>query len=281
MAVNKDPFCHCLVGNDPDMFLGLVQAGATQAIKVGEICVYNKTSGYWVPASAVADGTLYPIAISAEEQKATGRGELTGARYIKFYSCSPNDVFEFELAAARSLAIGDKFTLTASNSQKLTYTAGDFAVAVNVDFGHYPQEEDTTIRNQSYARVTFNEACSYFGLTKSLVMSSGRKVISLAASTTLKENQMYNSLIIVTAAATITLPPVAPGMDIIVVSEGANAVSVDPDDADLIRLTGAQLDDGDKLTSNSAAGDAVQLITESAAGFTAFIIEGAWTDGGA
>jgi len=278
MAVNKFQFCHTKSVNGPDMFLGLVQAGATQAIKAGELCVFNETTNYWVPVDAVADAYSYSLALSAEEQKSTGRGELTGSRYMKFYSLSPDDVFEFELAAAQSLVIGDPFTLTASDSQKLTAGAGALAVAINVGDDHYPQEEDTTIRNQSYARVTFNPACTWWGFRKSQIVRPGRKVISTGTATLL-ENQMYNTLIIITSAATITLPAVKPGMDVIFLSDNAEASNVDPNSADQIRLKGALLTAGNKLTNNSAAGDSVQLITESADGFCATILYGNWTDG--
>ncbi|MFH1488503.1 MAG: hypothetical protein ABII06_06330, partial [Pseudomonadota bacterium] len=143
MTQNRDPFVYRIGGGKPVTFLGLVQAGSTQAIKKGEICTWDETTGYFVPVDAVADHR-YPLAIAAEEQKASGRGELTASRYILFYALDPRDIFEFELAAAQALAIGDPFTLTASDSQKLTAAAGAFAVAINVDCGHYPHEEDTT-----------------------------------------------------------------------------------------------------------------------------------------
>ena len=279
-AVNKDPFCYSRSKDGkPLVFKGLVQAGSTQAIKVGEICTWNETTGYFVPVDAVADHR-YMLAISKEEQKASGRAELTSARYIDFYALHPDDVFEFPLAAAQSLALGDPFTLTASDSQKLTAGAGAFAVAINVDDNHYPQEEDTTIRNQSYARVSFNPGVTWWGFRMSQVTRPGWRIISTAADITLLESDMYRTIVLVTAAKTVTLPAVKPGMDIIVQSTGANAVNVDPNASDKIRLEGALLDNGDKLTSNSAAKDAVRLITEGADGFIAFVVAGAWTDGG-
>lgn len=280
MAVNKDPFLYSKNKyGQPTTFLGLVQAGSDQEIKVGEICTWDETTGYFVPADAVADHR-YMLAIAKEEQKSSGRAELVNSRYIEFYALDPNDVFEFEIDAARSLAIGDPFTLTASDSQKLTYGAGAFAVAIQVGFGHYPQEEDTTIANQSYAQVSFNPACTWWGFRMSQLVRGGRRVISTGDNLTLKESDCYNTLVLVTAAKTITVPAVKPGMDFIVMSTGANAVNVDPDDSDKIRLLGAQLDNGDKLTSGSSAGDAVQLITESADGFCAFLLNGStWSDG--
>lgn len=277
-AVNKPAFRYSKSKDgNADTFKGLVQAGADQAIKVGELCYWNGT--YWTPVTAVAH-SRYMLAISNEEQKATGRAELTAIRYIDFYSLHPDDVFEFAIDAARALALGDTFTLTASDSQKLTYGAGDYAVAMNVSCSHYPQEEDTTIRNQSVAFVTFNPQNTFWGLKRSLDIRKGRRVISTAVDLVLKETECYGgTLILVTAAKTVTLPPVKPGMDLMVMSTGGNAVHVDPDDADLIRLEGAQLHDGDKLSSGSAAGDCVRLFAEDANGWCSIVEDGTWTDG--
>lgn len=277
-AVNKDPFVYSRnKDGKPVMFKGLVQAGSTQAIKRGELCTWNETTGYFKPVDAVADHR-YWLAIAAEEQKASGRHELVAARYMDFYALHPDDIFEFELATAAAIAYGDPYTLTASNSQKLTAAAGAFAVAVVVGDGHYPQEEDTTIRNQSYGLFSFNPAVTWWGNRMSQEVRTGRKVISIAATATILESDMYNSLILITGATTITLPAVKPGMDAIFINADGDDQSIDPNASDKIRLLGALLDDGDKL-SNSTIGHTVQLITESADGFCALVLDGTWTDG--
>lgn len=277
MAVNKDPFRYSLSKDGkPEKFKGLVQAGSTQAIKVGEICAWDETSGYWAPIDAVADHR-YKLAISAEEQKSSGRAELTAIRYIDFYSLHPNDVFEFELAAARSLAVGDCFTLTASDSQKLTYSAAAFPVARNVGRGHYPQEEDTTIRNQSYALVVFNEAVSYHGWKMSFGARLGRRFISTAVDLTLTDGECYNTHILVTAAKIITLPSIESGMDVIIEGTGANAVVVSPNASDAIRLAGASLGADTDATSGGGAGDRLHLVAEAANLWNALIEDGTWS----
>jgi len=276
-AVNNDPFVYSKSKDgQPDVFLGLVQAGSTQAIKVGEICTWDETAGYFVPVDAVAD-FRYPLAIAKEEQKASGRGELTAIRYIEFYSLNPDDVFEFALDAALSLTIGAPFTLTASDSQKLTAAAGAFAVAINVDDGHYPQEEDTTIRDQSYARVTFNPAVSYFGLKRSQAARTGRRFIAVTSNETIKESDMYNSLILITGTTTIILPAVKPGMDAIFINGDGADQNIDPNSSDKIRLDGALLDNGDKI-AQSTIGYSCQLLTESVDGFVCLSVVGQWTD---
>jgi len=275
-AVNNDPFVYSKSKNGkPEVFRGLVQAGATQTIKVGEICSWDETTGYFTPIDAVAD-FRYPLAISKEEQKASGRAELTAARYIEFYSLHPDDVFEFDLAAAQSLAIGDPFTLTASDSQKLTAAAGAFAVAINIHDGHYPQEEDTTIRNRSSALVTFNPAVSWHGFRMSQVNRSGRRVMTVSTSSTLLEADMYNNLVLLTGDITVALPAVKPGMDVKFVNINGGTQVINPDDADKIRLLGALLDNGDALTQTTV-GFMCHLITESADGFICFNFD-TWAD---
>ncbi len=277
MPTNKDPFRYSTSKDGkPDIFLGLVQAGSTQAIKVGEICNWDETSDYFVPINAVAD-FRYPLVIAKEEQKATGRAELTAIRYIEFYSLHPNDVFEFELAAARTLALGDPFTLTASNSQKLTYGAGAFAVAISVDFGNYPQEEDTTIRSQSFARVRFNPTASYHGFRLSQQIRGGRRVIAIGSTGSLKESDMYNTLILASGTTVISLPPVKPGMDAIFQNTDAATIGINPDDADKIRMDGNLLDNGDSITFTEQ-GDICHILTESADGFVALNTRGIMTD---
>jgi len=203
MAENKDPFVRSLSSDGkPHVFRGIVQAGSTQAIKRGEICCFNKTAGYWEPVALEAD-FIYALAIAREEQKAAD-----GSRYIEFYSLHPNDQFEFELDAARSLALGDRFVLTASYSQVLTYSAVKCPVARCVDDGHYPQEEDTTIRNRSYAVVSFMPYVSAWGLLISGEGLGHKKVVETASALTLYPEM--DGLVIINTGASGALVHVLP-----------------------------------------------------------------------
>ena len=279
-AVNKDPFVYSRSKDGkPDVFLGLVQAGSDKAIKVGEICTWNETTGYFIPVNAVAD-FRYPLAIAKEEQKATGRAELTAIRYIEFYSLNPEDVFEFPLAAAQTLALGDPFTLTASDSQKLTAGAGAFAVAISVDYGNYPQEEDTTIRSQSYARVTFNPAVSYWGFRLSQSARTGRRVVAVASTSEILEADMYNTIIYITGGTVVTIPAVKPGMDAIFINGDGGTQEIDPADDDQIMVEGAFITAGNSITQTTV-GFWCNLITYSADGFISLCgAAGQWTDKG-
>jgi hypothetical protein len=86
-------------------------------------------------------------------------------------------------------------------------------------------------------------------------------------------------VIYVTGAATITLPAIASGMSVTIITIGAVAVSVDPNASDKIVLDGTALDDGDKITNTSTAGDIAILTYYSADGW--YAATNSWTDGGA
>ena len=203
MATNLYPFSHNLDGADkPLIIMGLVQAGATQAIKQGELCVYNETASNWVPVDAVAD-YKYSLAFAAEEQKATGL-----ARYMQFYAIREHDVWEMALATARSCVYGDALSLTASDSQKLTYDADGFPVATYIGRGNYP-EVGTTIGSLSYAQVIFNPEVSY--LYRWIKLGKVQRDFDLTAATTLTaehnggiiHNKSASGSVTITAPATI------------------------------------------------------------------------------
>lgn len=259
MPVNKSPFVRSRNKDGKEsVFRGPVQAGATQAIKRGELCVFNKTSGQWVPVSAVAD-SVYALAMAREEQKAADL-----ARYIEFYSLHPADEFEMEIDAARALALGDTFLLTASNSQKLTYSATGFPVARCVDDGHYP-EVGTTIRNRSYAVVSFNTLCSAWGL---LISGEGLgkdgKLVARTADLTLTK-EMDGTLFTNTGASgavTLTLPQSCPaGTRFRVLATVAQDFGFDPGAAGGIYVEGAQQTDDKKVTVD-AIGDALEVVAD-------------------
>ena len=101
---------------------------------------------------------------------------------------------------------------------------------------------------------------------------------SYASNQTLTAAECNGYVIYVTGAATITLPAIASGMSVTVITIGAVAVSVDPNAVDKIWLDGTALDDGDKITNGSAAGDIAVLTYYSADGWHA--ATNGWTDGG-
>tara|TARA_R110000824_G_scaffold392073_1_gene590230 strand:- start:67 stop:273 length:207 start_codon:yes stop_codon:yes gene_type:complete len=68
-------------------------------------------------------------------------------------------------------------------------------------------------------------------------------------------------------------------MSVTIYTVGAVAVSVDPDDGDLLMLDGVALDDGDKATNTSTTGDSIKLFYYDSTGW--YAESDSWTDGGA
>lgn len=93
---------------------------------------------------------------------------------------------------------------------------------------------------------------------------------------TTSAQELWGGTIFVTGAATITIPAVVAGQSFTVITEGAVAVSVDPNAADLIVLDGTALADGDKITNLSTAGDMAVFVARDATGWSAQT--NGWTD---
>lgn len=252
-AVNLYPWVKNLDGCEkPLIFKGKVQAGSTAAIKRGEICTYDETSGYFIPANAVAD-YVYSLAIANEEQKSDGL-----ARYMEFIALRPSDVFEFVLDASAQLALGDGLTLTASDSQKLTKDVDGFAVAFSVDDTNYP-EVGTTLTYLTYAQVCFNPEFSYW--EKRVKKAGIKKYIDFTTSFTPKIEHC-GAVVTSTGGGTITAPegtvPVGWYIDVVCVAAAAITFDPKPDTASLI-IKGAVHTAG-KYASITDEGDFMRVL---------------------
>lgn len=147
----------------PLLVPGKFQAGATQAVKRGELL--ELSSGNFIPLDA--DQAMSAIiAIAHVEVKS---GDLAG--YHPIIVPRPGDVFEFELAAAGSSAIGT--AVYWSSSEKVTITAGTNILGHIYGWDHYPypqghQADDasfdrgTTIRSHTRAHITIKASVSYY-----------------------------------------------------------------------------------------------------------------------
>jgi len=256
MAVNKSPWLKNLSGAiKPLLFPGKVQAGATAAIKRGEICTFNETSGYFTPADAVAD-RCYALAIANEEQKAADL-----ERYMEFIALRPDDVFEFILDASAQVALGDALELTASDSQKLTRDVDGDGVAFVVGIDNYP-ESGTTMLYRSYAQVVFNPAYSYWCQT---VLKTGlKKVMAKTAAYTLTPedlgavvtNKGASGSVTITAPSAIV--PVGWWFDMAVMADQAFVFDPKPDTASCYVKGAAQT--AGKYVSVTDIGDFVRWV---------------------
>ena len=100
-----------------------------------------------------------------------------------------------------------------------------------------------------------------------------------ASAQTLTAEECNGYVIYVTGAAVITLPARFAGMSVTIVTIGAVAVSVKPNASDKLWLDGTALDDADKCTNLSTAGDICVITDYSADG--CYASTNAWTDTGA
>jgi len=122
-----------------------------------------------------------------------------------------------------------------------------------------------------------------YNITGAGVISGGLDVIDVGENTALTDAQCLGTLVLVSGAYTVTLPAVsgvAEGANVTIYSTGANLIKVDLDDNDRFVLDGTALTDAHMLDSESAAGDYVTVVKDSAAGWTVIGRSGAWTDGG-
>ncbi len=185
-ATNLYPWVRNLDGaTDPLVILGKVQAGATQAIKQGELVTWNETSGYFEPIDAAAD-IKYNLAFAGEE---VSKLNTPQAGYRHIIVPRPADVFEIELAAAAAIEVGHNYEPTGTNSQTATLDADGDPVFNAVGQANYPGREKyagTTIQSASHGLFTVNIAYSYY---RQLVPPQGMflKVLTVTAALTLKE----------------------------------------------------------------------------------------------
>jgi len=166
MATNKTRWLRNLDGaSEPLTMLHLFQAGATQAIKAGEILeLTGDTNTAWVPIDSdfAMNGN---IAVAAEEIKAGDR-----AGYYNIIVPRPGDVFEFPLATAAATAIGT--ALYFSDSETVT-NSGTNALGYAVGTSHYPLKQGhladdaggdagTTIKSYAYVEMVFALTASFY-----------------------------------------------------------------------------------------------------------------------
>lgn len=117
------------------------------------------------------------------------------------------------------------------------------------------------------------------GVGKVVKSEDAVNVNFITGNETLPRNEMFGYVHYVTSAATVTLPAVEAGMNAVFHTIGAIAVSIDPNASDLIYLDGTALDDGDKITNASTAGDTASIAYYDATGW--YASTNGWTDGGA
>lgn len=146
MAVSsKYTFVKNQKGGKPYRVLLPTQAGATQAIKRGEIC--KLSAGNMVPLAA--DEAMVAI-IAVYDDKDIVAGDLAGYRW--FIVPTEHDVFEYAIAAAAA-ARGAALYFGA-DSQTLTTVVGTNIIGNVVDHDGFPKPQGSLSNGDIYDRGT-------------------------------------------------------------------------------------------------------------------------------
>jgi hypothetical protein len=171
MATNQARFIRNIFGlKGPFKYLGLFQAGGTQAIKQGEMLKID--TGNFVPITADYNSSA-DLAIADEEIKS---GDYAG--YYWIIVPRPGDIFEFDLDSASAITVGTNLQAGASNPTESFQTGGSNHIAKAVGQEHYPNpqghasddaspDEGSTVRSTSKVRVMFEAASSYYSALQS------------------------------------------------------------------------------------------------------------------
>ncbi|MBW2417279.1 MAG: hypothetical protein JRH19_01965, partial [Deltaproteobacteria bacterium] len=158
---------------------------------------------------------------------------------------------------------------------------GDESAATDTAEGVVQLATDAEVNSAT----AMNRAVTPSSLDTLTLLTSGTlqgnvKVATLSSSQTLTTNQVRGDFFMVTAAASITLPPVdesVTGMSVCVYSTTAATVSLYPDASDRIVLDGTAAGNGDPVTSAGSAGDFICVLNGSTAGWTTLGGSGVWT----
>jgi hypothetical protein len=162
MASNKIAFVgHARIkGAEPYRVPGSFAAGASQAVKQGEILILS--GGLWAPLGS--DTSMSGVIAVADCEIRSG--DLAGYRPI--IVPGEDDLFVFDLASANSPAIGDAVYYSSSQAVALT---GSNVLGYVAGFDHYPMQGfqsvdaspdvGTTKRTVSSVVIRFKKSVSY------------------------------------------------------------------------------------------------------------------------
>ena len=213
------------------------------------------------------------------------REQLSWVKKTAAYTAKPGDNLLVDTTAATVTItlpavakFGDHIRIVDSDA---TFDTNNCTVARN---GHNIRSAAANITmavESQYISLVYVDATVGWSYTTMSNASFLATVINLSENTVLTAAQCVNSTIYLTGNITVTLPAVAIGLDTTIYSTDATVKHLDTNASDRLRLSGVALDDGDKATSPGAAGDAIHVQGDSAAGWTELGMVGGWVDGGA
>lgn len=283
MATNNVRWIRNLDGAmEPLVRRALFQAGATQAIKRGEILeLTGNSSTAFVPIDSDFAMNSH-IAIANEEIKSGDR-----AGYYEVIVPRPGDVFEYDLAAASAIALDTP--LYFSSSEVVTVTAGGNILGRSVGLEHYPQKQGhladdaagdagTTINSTAQVRMTFDAGASWW--SKFVETQQMRTVEAHTAGDTLTVTESGSAHTTAGASGTVTfvMPAAVVGLEYFFKVGAAFELRIDPNGSETIALpsTGVQGAAGKYLTAN-AAGETVHILCSTAGAWDVYGFTGTWT----
>ena len=227
---------------------------------MADVTLSTKIDNFLTETSQFATGLI----ASATQTQAGGLA-LTNVTNDITTVANPNDAVTLPTAAVNDVV---KIYNNGANVLQVFPAASD-----NLGNG---VDASTTIDPGEFGIFTAKDATNWI----SVISTPSSKVTIHTGSGILTRSQMSNGHTnYVNAAATLTMLAVDSDTNFNVKTVGAVAVSVDPDASDLIYLDGTALDDGDKITNLSTAGDVAAIQYYDATG--AYATTNGWTDGGA
>lgn len=244
----------------------------------GTDAYFKTTDGYFIfqSAEAAPASTYLDVRPNGSGQGILNLYDQNSTNYINITITGGNAIFETVGAGAGSIY----FQQYANNGVNFYNSAGS-GETPSVDISGRRGGDSKRTLNVGISAAA-NDTALFDGVSNYAfdgVVESKVGTATYATSQTLTAVECTGYVIYVTGAATITLPAVADGMSVTVITIGAVAVSVDPNASDKIWLDGTALDDGDKITNASTAGDVATLTYYSADGW--YASTNGWSDGGA
>ena len=251
--------------------LEVTEIAAPSTPATGKVAVYAKTDGKLYikdDTGTETDLTSGGSSLPVDDATSIAQGSVDNTKQVRF-ECDTNVPTSTTVVLTAPSADMDLDEVDANVDDLVTLSG----VAENsTDLGTFT---GTTIADNETVKGALQDLEDAVETKANLNINTA----SYGSAQTLTTTECKGYVIYVTGAATITLPAIASGMSVTIITIGNIAVSVDPNASDLIYLDGVALDDGDKITNGSVSGDIAVLTYYSADGW--YASTNGWTDGGA
>lgn len=253
--------------------------------------------------SATAVSSTFDTVIQTSQQdndyNISGSWRVNDDVFFSFGS-SNNIRMKYDSAAGVGRIQGDSLIIGDGGTINTSYINGDGDLQVENDcaiggdlsimgdtliYGNLTLGGNLVGLDESSGVMTINGDLSTSGdATINGTLYSGINTLSVSGNVTLTTNQVRSNVVVyIDGPGTVTMPAVSTLGDVkgsaTIITIGAVAVSLDVNASDKQILDGTPLDDGDKATNTSTAGDMAVITYFSADGWVDQT--NGWTDGGA